>query len=215
MKSRIIIKEYFDILYNKLVLAHLLDWMNDKSFLRLSYRVHLGKKLHLDSPKKLTEKIQWIKLYDRNPLYTKLADKYDVKIWAKERLGQDISIPTLGVWNKFEDIDFSTLPNSFVLKTTHDSGGIKIVRNKSDLNTESMKAWFDQRLQKNMYYWGREWAYKDIKPKIIAEPLMVDSRYGELRDYKFFCFNGVPKIMFVASDRQKAEETKFDFFDMN
>ena len=138
-----------------------------------------------------------------------------MKEWAKEIVGKDISIPTLGVFDSFEEIDFSCLPESFVLKTTHDSGGIKIIRNKEEIDFEAMKDWFNRRLRRNMYYWGREWAYKDIKPRIIAEPLMEDSQYGELRDYKFFCFHGEPKIMFVASDRQKKEETKFDFFDMD
>lgn len=106
MNVLIIVHKYIDILYNKLVLAHCLDWLSDKAFLSVSYRVHLGKKLHLNNPRSLTEKIQWLKLYDRNPLYTRLVDKYEVKEWAKEIIGHDISIPTLGVWNKAEDIDF-------------------------------------------------------------------------------------------------------------
>ena len=213
MKRNLNFKARFVIIFNYLTIFHCFNWLSDKSYLRLSYRIHMGRKLDLNNPKSLTEKIQWLKLYNRNPLYTTLADKCSVKLWVKEKIGKDITIPTLGVWSRFEDIDFSNLPEQFVLKTTHDSGGVKIIKEKSNVNYESLKKWFNRRLKKNMFFWGREFVYKDITPRIIAEPYMEDKKYGELRDYKFFCFGGTPRIMYVATERQKGE-AKFDFFDM-
>lgn len=209
-------REIIAIVFNKIILAHMLDWLNDKFFLQCSYYVHMGKKLNLNNPVTLTEKIQWIKLYDRRPLYTQLSDKAQVKKWVNETLGQDICIPTLGIWDSFDQIDFSTLPERFILKCTHDSGSFTKIENKQNMDYNSLEKRFKHYLGKNMFFWGREFVYKEIKPRIIAEPYMEDVETGELRDYKFFCFNGEPKIMFVASERQnRLTETRFDFFDIN
>lgn len=209
-------RDLISIAFNKLVLAHCFDKLSDESFLKLAYRVHMGRRLNLTNPQRLTEKIQWIKLYDRNPLYVTLSDKASVKEWVNNRIGSNICIPTLGIWDSFSDIDFSALPDSFVLKCTHDSGSIVIIRDKSQITREQLEKHFARSLGKNMFYWGREFVYKSIHPRIIAEPYMEDSVYNELRDYKFFCFHGRPRIMFVASERFNEEtETRFDFFDMD
>jgi len=193
-----------------------LNFLPDKIYLKLIYRAKLGKKLNLKSPKTFNEKLQWLKLYNRKPEYTKLVDKYEVKKYVADLIGEEYIIPTLGVWDKFDDIEFDTLPNSFVLKCTHDSGGLVICEDKSKFDFEAAKSKIERSLKRNYYKHGREWVYKNIKPRIIAEEFMQDKTTKELRDYKFFAFDGVPKVLFVASERQnKEEETKFDFFDMD
>lgn len=186
----------------------------DKLFLQIMYRRNFHKKLNLKNPQTFNEKLQWLKLYDRNPEYTKMVDKYEVKKYVAEKIGEEYIIPTLGVWDKFEDIDFDSLPEQFVLKTTHDSGGVVICKDKNHFNYIEAKQKITNSLKQNFYYHGREWPYKNVKPRIIAEKYMEDSVTKELRDYKFFTFNGIVKALFVASDRQNPnEETKFDFFD--
>jgi hypothetical protein len=185
----------------------------DKFYLKLLFRLKMGKKLNLDQPKSYSEKLQWLKLYDRNPLYTSLVDKSLVKEYVSKIIGCNHVIPTLGVWNKFEEIDFSQLPNQFVLKCTHDSGGLVICKDKSKLNIECAKKTIKKALKSKYYRSYREWPYKNVVPRIIAETYMEDES-GELKDYKFFCFDGKVKALFIASDRQKKDEdTKFDFFD--
>lgn len=191
------------------------NWMSDARYLKIAYYARMRKKLDLKNPQTFSEKLQWLKLYDRNPLYTKLVDKYEVKSYVKTRIGSTYIIPTLGVWDSFEDINFNKLPDKFVLKCTHDSGGLVICKDKSMLDMESARRTINACL-KHSFYWGmREWPYKNVKPRIIAEQYMEDAKTGELRDYKFFCFNGVVKALFIASGRQKAGETTFDFFDTN
>ena len=188
----------------------------DKIFLSFYYKAVFGKKLDLNNPRTFNEKLQWLKLYDRNPGYTKLVDKYEVKKFVAEKIGEKYIIPTLGVWERFDDINFNDLPDQFVLKCTHDSGGIIICKDKNKLNKGEARRLLNKYLSQNFYYQAREWPYKNVKPRIIAEKYMEDKTYSELRDYKFFCFNGEPKIMFVATERQLVgEEVKFDFFDMN
>lgn len=175
----------------------------------------MHKKLNLKKPLSFSEKTQWLKLYDRNPLYTLMVDKYSVKEYVSKLIGERYVIPTIGVWNKFDDIQFDQLPNQFVLKCTHDSGGVVICNNKNNFKYEDAKKKLNGFLKRNYYRQWREWPYKDVKPRIIAEKYMQDKSTGELMDYKFFCFNGVPELLFIASDRQNHnEETKFDFFDM-
>lgn len=194
----------------------LLNWIGDKTFLKLRYRALMGRFPDLEDPKTYTEKLQWLKLYDRRPQYTELVDKYRVKEFVKNTVGEEFLIPTLGVWDCVEDIDFSQLPEQFVLKCTHDSGGMLICRDRSKLELEKEKKRLEKTRKKRFFQVNREWTYKNVPPRIIAEPYMEDSRTGELRDYKFFCFDGVPRMLFVASDRQNPnEETKFDFFDMD
>ena len=158
------------------------------------------------------KKLQWLKLYNRRPEYTTMVDKYEAKKYVADLIGEEYIIPTLGVWERFEDIDFDTLPDQFVLKCTHDSGGLVIVRDKSKLDKEKAREKIEKSLKRNYYWSSREWPYKDVKPRIIAEQYMEDSITGELRDYKFFCFNGEMKVMFIASERYNdTTETRFDF----
>lgn len=193
-------------------LSHIIP---DKMYLKLQHRLYVGCKLDLKNPKTFNEKLQWLKLYNRNPEYSVLVDKYEVKKYIADTIGEQYVIPTLGIWNSVEEIDFNLLPNQFVLKCTHDSGSTIVCKDKSSFDIESAKSKLSQKMKLNMFWWGREWPYKNVKPRIIAEAYMEDPSTSELRDYKFFCFNGVSKALFIATDRQDATtETKFDFFDM-
>ena len=187
----------------------------DYLFLKREFRLRMGYRLNLKSPRTYNEKLQWLKLYDRNPLYTTLVDKYAVKKWVSSKIGEEYVIPTIGVWDKFEDIDFDCLPKQFVLKCTHDSGGLIIVKDKNCVDYQLIKQKMTKCLKQNFYWWNREWPYKNVPPRIIAEPYMEDEVYKELRDYKFYTFNGVPKFMMIAMGRQISGQKSFDYFDMN
>lgn len=186
---------------------------NDERFLKWEYFFGMKKRLNLKSPRTYNEKLQWMKLYDRNPLYTRLVDKAEVKGYIAELMGDnEIIIPTLGVWNSFDEIEFDKLPQQFVLKTTHDSGGVVVCTDKSTLDLSATREKLEKSLANNYYLEHREWPYKDVKPRIIAEKYMVDESGTELKDYKFFCFDGEPKMLFIATDRP--HDTRFDFFDI-
>ena len=189
--------------------------LDDRKFIIRAYKAFMGKELNLDNPVTFNEKLQWLKLYDRNPNYIRMVDKYEAKRYIAEKLGDEsFTIPTIGLWNSFDEIDFSKLPDKFVLKCTHDSGGLVIVRDKAKMDLKSAKKKIEKSLKHNYFYNTREWPYKNIEPRIIAEPYIEDENFHELRDYKFFCFDGKVKALFVATDRQAiGEETKFDFFD--
>ena len=192
-----------------------LNVLSDKAYVKLMYKTNFGKKLNLEDPKTYNEKLQWLKLYNRDPKYSRLVDKYEVKDYVAKVIGEEYIISTLGVWEKFDDIDFNSLPNQFVIKCTHDSGGLVICKDKSKFNLDKAKAKIEKSLKTNYYKLGREWPYKNVKPRIIAEEYMEDKETEELRDYKFFAFDGEAKAVFIATDRQiENEETKFDFFDM-
>ena len=191
----------------------LLNGMPDNPYLQIFYYAEFGKFIDFKNPKTFNEKLNWLKLYYRRPDLITLVDKYEVKKYIADKIGEQYVIPTLGVWDKFEDINFNELPNQFVLKCTHDSGGLVVCKDKSKLNLKEVKAKIEKSLTNNYYLWTREWSYKGVKPRIIAEKYMEDQETGELRDYKFFCFNGEPKLMFVASERG-LKNTKFDFYDM-
>ena len=186
---------------------------DDKTFVSLIYFCKLHKRLNLKNPKTYNEKLQWLKLYNRKPEYTQLVDKYEVKEYVAKIIGKEHIIPTIGVWEKAEDIDFKSLPQQFVLKTTHDSGGLYICKDKKQINVDEIKRKMTKALKRNFYRIHREYPYKDVKRRIIAEQFMIDDSGKGLRDYKFFCFDGEPKIMFVATDRPT--DTRFDFFDMD
>lgn len=206
------IKKLCKKISNKLIVKGFLDFLPDEKFLKLRYRLEMGKRLNLENPQSFNEKLQWLKLYDRNPEYTKMVDKYAVREYIAEKIGEEYLIPLLGVWDSFDEIDFDKLPNQFVLKCTHDSGGLVICKDKSQLDIAAAKKKINKCLKRNFYYLSREWPYKNVKPRIIAEKFMVDESGTELKDYKLFCFNGEPKALFVATDRP--HDTKFDFFDM-
>lgn len=188
--------------------------MNDRNYLKLLYWDRFGKKLNLDNPQTFNEKLQWLKLYDRKPEYTKLVDKYEVKSIIAKEIGEKYIIPTIGVWNRFNDIDFNSLPNQFVLKCTHDSGGLVIVRDKSSMDIAYAKKKIEQSLKQNYYYSGREWPYKNIHPRIIAEKYMYTPNSQELNDYKFMCFNGKCQMCFTCTERYSSDDVKVTFFDL-
>lgn len=185
----------------------------DKIYIAHKYKSQMGKKLNLKNPVTYNEKLNWLKIYDRKDIYTVMADKYAVRDIIREKLGEEYLIPLLGVWERVEDIDFSELPDQFVLKCTHDSESAIICKDKSQFDERAARKKLSDAMKENFYYYSREWVYKNIKPRIIAEKYMEDGVDGELRDYKFFCFDGVPKALFVATDRGKGE-TKFDYFDV-
>ena len=191
-----------------------LRFLPDKMYLQLYYFAQFKKFINFENPTTYNEKLNWLKLHDRNPEYIKMVDKFDAKKYAEKIIGKEYIIPTLGVWDKFDDIDFEKLPNQFVLKCTHDSEGLLIVKDKSKLDFKKAKKKIERDMKYNFYYIGREYPYKNVKPRIIAEPYMEDDKHHELRDYKFFCFDGEPKAMFVATDRDTGH-TKFDYYDIH
>lgn len=207
-----------------LIYKYIIRLIPDSIWIRLQFRRKMGCWPNLKNPKTFNEKLQWLKLYDHNPLYTKLVDKYEAKKIVGEQIGSEYIIPTLGVWDKFDDIDFDKLPNQFVLKCTHDSGGLVICKDKSKLDVDAARKKITNCLKFN-YYWAiREWPYKNVKPRIIAEKYLEENeiitsenstkeKTDAIRDFKFFCFGGVPKIMYVSRD--KAEQPTTDFFDMS
>lgn len=185
----------------------------DKYFIQLKFRRLMGYWPNLKNPTTFNEKLQWLKLNDRKPEYTMMVDKLAVREYIKDKIGEQYLIPQLGSWERAEDINFDLLPEQFVLKCNHDSGSVIICRNKKDFDKERACKKLNQRLKESGYDYGREWPCKNVKPCIIAERYMVDESNTGLTDYKFFCFNGEPMYMFVATDR--FIKTKFDFFDMD
>ena len=177
---------------------------NDELYLRLKFWGVLGRKLDLEHPVTFNEKLQWLKLHDRSPEYVKLVDKYAVKDYVAEIIGPEHIIPTIGVWERFEDIDFEKLPDRFVLKCTHDSGGLVICRDKSKLDLEAARKKINRCLENDYYLEGREWQYKNVPRRIIAEQYMEDQTDGEhrsdatLTDYKVFCFDGIPEVIMTV-----------------
>lgn len=197
-------------------LKNLVKLLPDKPYLRIKYFLCCRELLSFKNPKTYNEKLQWIKVYDRNPEYIPLVDKYEVKKIVGSKIGFEHIIETYGVWNSFDEIKFDELPDQFVLKCTHDSGSVSICKNKKTFNIAEAKEKLERALKFNVFRDGREWPYKNVKPRIIAEAYMEDTAVGELRDYKFFTFGGEPKYVHIVSNRQNPdEETYGDFFDMD
>lgn len=188
----------------------------DKLFIQLKFFKNFHRLPNLKKPKTFNEKLQWLKLYDRNPYYTKLVDKYEVKKIVADIIGEEYIIPTLGVWDNAEDIDFESLPNQFVLKATHDSGRVIICKDKDKLNKEWAKKEMAKSLKRDFYALTREWPYKNVPRRIIAEKFMEEpdstKRKDDLPDYKFYCFNGNPTFCQVIRDRNSKET--IDFYNM-
>lgn len=193
-------------------LLHVDGLIPDKWYLQMLYRRVFDKKLDLKNPKGFNEKLFWMKLYDRRLEYTTMVDKYAVKKFVADKIGEEYIIPTLGVWDKPEYIDWEGLPNQFVLKCTHDSGGLVICRDKSKLDKAAAVKKLNASLKSNYYKIGREWPYKNVPRRILAEKYMEDKSVGELPDYKFFCFDGVVKAMFIGTERGTGD-VKFDYYD--
>lgn len=173
----------------------------DKCYLKLRYRLTMGRKLDLDNPVTFTEKLQWLKLYNRRPEYTVMVDKVKAKEYVADKIGVEYIIPTLGVWNDPDEIDFDALPKQFVLKCNHNSGCLCVCRDKSRLDIPKVKEALHKGLRQNYFLKGREWPYKDVPRKILAEKFMVDESDTELKDYKVFCFDGEPEIIEVDYGR--------------
>ncbi len=198
---------------------NMINWLPDKAYIKISYFFTTKRKLNLKAPKSFNEKLQWLKLYDRKPLYTDMVDKYEAKRIVAEKIGEQYVIPTLGVWNSFDEIDFDSLPDSFVLKCTHDSGGIVICRDKSKLDIDKARKKIEISLKSNYYYHGREWPYKDVKPRIIVEKYMEDNStegmeddLGKgLTDYKFYCFDGKMELLYVSRGLEDHKTAKISF----
>lgn len=189
--------------------------MSDYNYLKLRYKCTFNKDLNLENPQTFNEKIQWLKINDRKEIYTKMVDKYEAKNYVADVIGKEYIIPTIGIYNKLSDIDLSKLPDKFVMKCTHDSGGLIICKDKKQLNFNKEKKKIAKSLKRNYYYSGREWPYKNVKPRIIVEKYMEESDKKELKDYKLFCFNGIPQIVLVCSERYSSENMCKTWFDMN
>lgn len=188
--------------------------MSDEKFVKMQFKNVFGYKLDLENPVTYNEKLQWLKLYDRKPIYTKMVDKYEVKNIIEKTIGKEYIIPTLGVYDSFDEINFEEMPNQFVIKCTHDSGGNVICTDKSTLNLKKAKKKIEKSLKNNYYWQNREWPYKNVKPRIIIEKYMVDESGYELKDYKFMCFNGKPKCSFVCLNRKSKSGLNVDFYDL-
>lgn len=200
-------RKFKRILKNPLMLFHTLghrgwfNWMDDERYLRIAFRIRMGERLNLENPQTLNEKLQWLKLNDHRPEYSTMVDKYEAKKYISNIIGEEYVLPALGVWDSFDKINFDNLPNQFVLKCTHDSGGIVICRDKSEFDFSKARKKINKCLKHNYFYGSREWAYKNVKPRIIAEPYILDESGIELKDYKIFCFNGVPDYVEVDFNR--------------
>lgn len=190
-------------------------FLSDEIFLSLAFQNSIGKTLNLLNPQTFNEKIQWLKLYDRNPLYTTLVDKYEVREYIGRTIGDQYLVPLLGIYDNVEEIDLSKLPNKFVLKCTHDSGTVIICRDKKIFDFFAAKNELKCAQKKQFYYNGREWPYKNIKPRIICEELLINDSQDDLVDYKILCFNGVPKCLFLCLDRRSESGLKVDFYDLD
>ena len=191
------------------------DIYDDKSAIEYWFNERIGYLPNIDHPKTFNEKLQYIKLYDRNPLYTLMVDKYEVKKYIKERVGESYVIPTIGVWDDFDSVPFGELPSKCVLKCTHDSGSVTIFKEKK--NEEELKKIenkFRSSLKKNYHWQSREWPYKNVKPRIMAEEYIQDDEADVLPVYKFFCFDGKPYII-QAIQNDKTEQEEIDYYDLN
>ena len=209
----------------------LCPFVSDKAFIKMRFKDVFGYNLNLDNPKTFSEKLQWLKLYDRNPYYSKLVDKYEVKKIVAGIIGNEYIIPTLGIWNSFDEIDIDSLPNQFVLKCTHDSGSIVICKDKSSFDVKAAKKKINKGLKTDYYLHSREWPYKNVKPRIIAEKYMANNMnhqrdkcsrrsinagertHESINDYKLMCFNGKMKCSFVCTNRFSKKGLNVTFFD--
>ncbi|MFD3155946.1 ATP-grasp fold amidoligase family protein [Haloimpatiens sp. FM7330] len=196
----------------RLKILKLADFLPDKQMVKLQYKIATGRKLNLKKPKRFTEKLQWYKLYYRDPLMTQCADKYSVREYIKSKGYEDILIPLYGVYDKSDDIDFNKLPNKFVLKTTNGSHTNILCEDKSKLDIEDTR----QKLNYYLKIWnsklGREWAYYNIKPRIICEKLLDKDENDDLIDYKFYCFNGEPFCLNIIEGRNSKNKMKLAIY---
>ena len=193
----------------------ILNCIPDKTYLNWLFKIKFGKKIDIDSPQTFNEKLQWLKLYDRKDIYTTMVDKYEAKKYVANIIGEEYIIPTLGIYNSFDEIDFDKLPNQFVIKCTHDSGGLVICKNKKEFDIMKAKKQINKCLKKKYFNKYREWPYKNVTPRIIIEKYMKNKEDNELKDYKFFCFNGEPKMLYLSEGLENHETASISFYDMN
>ena len=187
----------------------------DKIYLHIKYRYHMGKKLNLKQPESFNEKLQWLKLYDRNPQYPLLVDKYAVRNYVKERIGEEHLVPLIGVYEKYEDINFELLPEQFVMKPNHTSGDIYFCKDIRSIDHIRLKKYINKWIKKNQFWYGREWPYKYIKPLILCEKYLINTSGEELKDYKFLCFKGEVLCSFVCLNRFSPGGLNVDFYDID
>lgn len=186
----------------------------DKIYLKLLVKFTAGYWPDLDNPQTYDEKLQWLKIHDRRPIYTKMVDKITAKRYVEDIIGKKYIIPTLKIYKSLDEIDLSELPDKFVLKTNNGSAntGVVICKDKNDFDLVAAKELLAKSLRQNKFLRTREWPYKDIRPMVFAEELLEDNVNGDLQDYKFFCFDGEVKALFVGSERSMGD-VKFDYFD--
>lgn len=230
MKSLQIRRRFGILVHNPYVVFKNLNYtkiqrlLPDELFMRLMVHAKVGYNLNLEDPKTFNEKMQWLKLHDRNPIYTRMVDKYEAKTYVTEIIGSAYNVPSYGVWDSFNEIDFDSLPNSFVLKTTHDCGGVVICKDKDAFDYNSAKANLEGRLKTNFFWQGREWPYKNVRPRILAEKFLEirnDEKHftydvGQtpgITDYKIMCFNGEPYCCLVCLGRNSKEGLHENFYD--
>ena len=187
---------------------------SDKESIKLMYRLLMKKKLNLKEPKTFNEKLNWIKLYYRKPIMTTMVDKYEVKKYVSNIIGSERVIPSIAIFDKWDDVDFDRLEAPFVMKTTHSSGVIAVVKDKETFDYKKTKKKFNKSLKQNYFFSCREWPYKDVKPRIIVEQFVKDDREDNLPVYKFFCFNGEPYLVQTIKNDKTSYET-IDYFDTN
>lgn len=242
MKHSLIYAKIRNKLLCLLKIEHWLRHWDDARYLKLKYRVRMGERLDLVAPKTFSQKLQWLKLNDRRATYSTLVDKYEAKKWVTERIGESYVVPNLGVWDSFEEIDFEALPEQFVLKCTHDSGGLVICEDRSTLDLQTARTKIERSLSRNYYYLGREWPYLNVRPRIIAEvylptwkPEETEPNAGSsqstgpddrsrtappthsegLIDYKFYCFHGEPKFLYVSQGLHDHLTAKMEFITLD
>lgn len=207
-------KNFFLRVYMYLSRRGFLFWVPDEKYLKNVFKLRMGRDLDLEDPKTFNEKLQWLKLYNRQPEYTNMVDKIAAKQFVANRIGEEYIIPTIGIWTSVDDIDFDQLPDQFVLKCNHDSGGLAICKDKSRFDFKKTKRKLKIALKNNGYGYGREWPYKDVKPMILAETFMQQPGKKELMDYKVLCFNGRAKLIELHMGRYSGEHTQ-DFYDIS
>lgn len=191
-----------------------LRFLPDKSYIKLYYRLRVGRKLNMNNPTTLNEKLQWLKFNYRFPLQSIVSDKLLVREYVKDKIGEKYLIPLIGSWKKYDDIDFSLLPEKFVLKCNHDSGGLVVCNDKEKLNHIEARRKIEKSLNSNFFYIGREYQYRNIKPMILCEKFISDNGNVPM-DYKIYCFNGVPDVILVCKDRfsKNTHRASYYFFD--
>ncbi len=195
--------------FNRCKISHLLS---DKMLLKLIFRARMGKRLNINNPKTFNEKLQWLKLHDRKPEYSKLVDKYEVRNYISEKAGEQYLVPLYGVWNSFDEIDFSELPDQFVLKCNHDSGGVCICPDKDKFDFKNAKKTLTSAMASDFFNAAREYPYKNLPRRIIAEkyleePSLTDDNKG-LIDYRVYCFNGEPKLIYTYQNKKSENGDK-------